>query len=102
MARAASVRPEEMGLKEMGQAFEAPEKGSPTLLALETLKPQRVPDFKQEERALPQWLKALPYRSLLVTPLVHQGRSVGIGPVEDQSDPEYHHQADHLPHLVSP
>lgn len=76
--RAATLKRGELGFGEMGQAAEAPQEGSPTFQALQALEPQWVPDLRGEELGVPLWLRALPYPSLLVTPLAHNGRGLGV------------------------
>lgn len=76
--RASSLMARDLGAKEIAQVLESPEKGSPSLLALETLDPQPVRDLQRDGAHLPSWLRALPHRSLLVAPLVHQERAVGV------------------------
>jgi len=76
--RASTLKPEDLGLKDFGRTAEAPEAGSLTRIALETLQPQFTDDAEKEAQALPRWLKGLPYRSLLILPVVNQGRALGV------------------------
>lgn len=78
IVRASSLRAKDLGLKDLDQAVERPEEGSPSLLALETLEPQPVRDFPTGGAMLPGWLRALPFPSLLVVPLANQGQAFGL------------------------
>jgi len=78
IVRASSLRAKDLGLKELIQAVETPEKGSPSLLALETLEPQPVPDFRKHRAVVPEWLRTLPFPSLLVVPLANNGQALGV------------------------
>lgn len=76
------VRASNLSLKDLresvlNQAVNGMDQESPMDLALKTLSPQLVPDLKGDTAGLPQWLRTLPYDSLVVTPLVHQEKALG-------------------------
>lgn len=77
------VRASNLSLKDLresvlNQAVNGMDQESPMDLALKTLSPQLVPDLKGDTAGLPQWLQDLPYDSLVVTPLVHQEKALGV------------------------